>query len=124
MSVAGRESSVLKRDCSVFDRPITVSKCAGMLRETTHLPDDYIPPKSRPLLDQLDLAYRLVIARCSPEPSTWEDIAKVEGIPKRTLQHFHRTWLEGVGAPTKRRRTERPSERNMDRLLRYYSVYH
>lgn len=95
-----------------------------MLRETTSGQSDYIPPKSRPPLDQLDLAYRIVAARCSPEGSTWDTIAAAEGIPKRTLQHFYRNWLEGVGAPTKRRRSERPPSREVTRLLSYYRVYH
>lgn len=95
-----------------------------MLRERTSTPSDYIPPKSRPLLDQLDLAYRIIAARLSPEPSTWDEIAAAEGIPKRTLQHFHRTWLEGVGAPTKRRTSERAFGRDLDRLLAYHDIYH
>ena len=95
-----------------------------MLREKTAAQDDYVPPKSRPLLDQLDLAYRIIVARVSPEPSTWDEIAAAEGIPKRTLQHFHRSWLEGVGAPTKRRRSERRLARDMSRLLAYHDIYH
>ena len=76
------------------------------------------------MLDQLDLAYRIVAARYGPESSTWDEIAAVEGIPKRTLQHFFRAWLRGVGAPTSRRSSERGFARDFDRLLRYHSVYH
>jgi hypothetical protein len=95
-----------------------------MLREQTSPAGDYIRPKSRPLLGQLDLAYRIIATRFSPEPSTWDEIAAAEGIPKRTLQHFHRSWLEGVGAPTKRRSSERALGRDLNRLLSYHSVYH
>lgn len=94
------------------------------LRKLTPAARGYVPPKSRPLLDQLDLAYRIIAARLSLEPSTWDEIAAAEGIPKRTLQHFHRSWLEGVGAPTKRRRSERGLAREMNRLLAYHDIYH
>lgn len=97
---------------------------SSMLREQTAPASDYIPPKSRPLLDQLDLAYRIIVARFAPEPSTWDGIAAAEGIPKRTLQHFHQSWLEGVGAPTKRRGSERTVARNINRMLSYHHVYH
>lgn len=83
---------------------------------------DYVPPKSRSLLDQLDLAHRILAARFRAEPATWDAIAAAEKIPKRTLQHFYRSWLDGVGAPTKRRKSVRPSTRDLDRLLRYSRV--
>jgi hypothetical protein len=95
-----------------------------MLRDPTPLEDGYVPPKSRPHLDQLDLAYRIIAARFGPEPATWDEIAATEEIPKRTLQHFYRGWLEGVGAPTTRRKSLRPSARDLDRLLRYHRAYH
>jgi hypothetical protein len=94
-----------------------------MLRDRTPPQDDYTPPKSRPFLDQLDLAYRIILARLGPEEATWDEIAAEEGIPKRTLQHFYRGWLEGVGAPTKRRKSLAPSARDLDRLLTYKRVY-
>jgi hypothetical protein len=90
-----------------------------MLRENAANPEGYRPPKSRPLLEQVDLAYRIVVARYSPSPMTWDQIAAEEGIPKRTLQHFFRSWLEGVGAPTERQRTLRPRTRDVERLLAY-----
>jgi hypothetical protein len=94
------------------------------LLKSTSATGGYVPPKSRPLLDQLDLAYRIIAARLGPEQSTWDEIAAAEEIPKRTLQHFHRGWLEGVGAPTKRRESRQPSERELHRLLSYRRVRH
>jgi hypothetical protein len=98
------------------------------LLKPTSATGGYVPPKSRPLLDQLDLAYRIIAARLGPERSTWDEIAAAEEIPKRTLQHFHRGWLEGVGAPTKRpakrRESRQPSERELHRLLSYRRVRH
>jgi hypothetical protein len=90
-----------------------------MLRENAANPDGYRPPKSRPLLEQVDLAYRIVVARYSPPRMTWDQIAAEEGIPKRTLQHFFRSWLEGVGALTERQRTLGPRTRDVERLLAY-----
>jgi hypothetical protein len=74
-----------------------------MLRDKGGYPDSYIPPKSRPLLEQVDLAFRIVAARNALPSMTWDQLAVVEGVPKRTLQHFYKSWLDGVGAPTKRR---------------------
>jgi hypothetical protein len=47
---------------------------------------------------RVDLAYRIILARLGPEEATWDEIAAAEGIPKRTLQHFYRGWLEGEAA--------------------------
>jgi hypothetical protein len=65
-----------------------------MLRD----PDEavYTPPKRRPLLEQVALAYRIVVARHVVPRMTWDEIAELEGVPKRTLQHFYRAWLKGV----------------------------
>jgi hypothetical protein len=57
----------------------------------------YWPPRSRPLYEQVDLLQRIAIARCSlAGPGlTWDEIAEAEGIPKRTLQHFYRSSIDG-----------------------------
>ena len=55
-----------------------------------------MPPKSRPLLEQVALAQRIVIARHGSPRMTWDEIAELEGVPKRTLQHFYSPWLRGL----------------------------
>jgi hypothetical protein len=61
---------------------------------------DYLPPKKRSLLDQVELAQRIGIARTIRPRSTWAEIALAERIPKRTLQHFYRSWHDGLDRET------------------------
>jgi hypothetical protein len=65
-----------------------------------------VPPKSRPLREQVALLDRIVVARISPT-TTWESIAAEEGVPVRTLQHFYRRAIDGAGPPMIRRRPGR-----------------
>lgn len=78
--------------------------------------EPYIPPKSRPLREQVALLDRIVAARTSPL-TTWESIAADEGIPKRTLQHFYWRAIDGAGAPLIRRRPGRRRTRGIAGLL-------
>lgn len=80
-----------------------VSLCAEMLHDRGGLINAYVPPKSRPLLEQVELAQRIAIARSGPASLTWDQIADVERIPKRTAQHFFKAWMDGLKAPTTRR---------------------
>jgi hypothetical protein len=81
-----------------------------MLREwggppTPYFP--YVPPKSRPLYEQVDLLQRIAILRCGPPGEhgmTWDEIADAVGVPKRTLQHFYRSSLDGAVVTGRRRR--------------------
>lgn len=68
----------------------------------------YWPPRSRSLKEQVELLERIGIARVSypGKPRlTWDEIAKQEGIPKRTLQHFYRSSLKGPRVCAYYRRT-------------------
>lgn len=87
-----------------------------MLRDWGGPPEPYVPPKSRPLREQIELLNRIVVARTSPL-TTWDMIAAEEGIPKRTLEHFYRTAIDGTGPPVIPRRPGRRSTRRMARLL-------
>ncbi len=82
-----------------------------MLRDSRGPIDTYVPPKSRPLLEQIELARRIAMARSAPLSLTWDQIAEVEGIPKRTAQHFFKGWLDGLKVPT--------AGRSADSLKRY-----
>lgn len=53
----------------------------------------YWPPRSLPLYEQVDLLQRIAVARATG--STWDEIAEAEGTPKRTLQHFYRSSIDG-----------------------------
>lgn len=67
----------------------------------------YWPPRSRPLYEQVALLQRIAIARVSYAGKaglTWEEIAQHEGIPKRTLQHFYRSSIDGPRIHGYRRR--------------------
>jgi hypothetical protein len=86
-----------------------------MLRDWGGTPEPYIPPKSRPLREQVALLDRIVVARTSPL-ATWESIAAEEGVPLRTLQHFYRTAIDGAGPPAIRRRPGRRRTRRMGLL--------
>jgi hypothetical protein len=57
-----------------------------------------VSPKSRPLLEQVSLAERIMVARHERPRVTWEQLAEIEGVPKRTLQHFWAAWREGVAS--------------------------
>jgi hypothetical protein len=94
---------------------IELTDCAGMLRDRGGPIDIYVPPKSRPLLEQVELAQRVAIARTGLSMN-WEEIAGAEGIPKRTLQHFYKSWLDGLKAPRAGRRNvlERYVEDSLD----------
>jgi transposase len=77
----------------------------------------YFPPKSRSGAEQSDLAERIVVARGAG--MTWDEIAAMEGVPKRTLQHFSRGWQRGSPAADRaRRRGERapPAAQQWDAL--------
>lgn len=84
-----------------------------MLRDPWGPIDTYVPPKSRPLLEQVELARRIATAR-NGLSLTWDQIADVEGIPKRTAQHFFKGWLDGLQLPT--------AGRSADSLKRYLAV--
>jgi hypothetical protein len=71
-----------------------------MLRHEWGIIDGYKPPKSRALLEQVALAQRIAISRSVVPRMTWDELAEEEGIPKRTLQHFYRSWLDGLKEPT------------------------
>lgn len=86
-----------------------------MLRDWGEPPQPYVPPKSRSLYDQMALLQRIVAARISPM-MTWDLIAADEGIPKRTLQHFYKTAIDGTGPPMIRRRPGRQRTRGMGLL--------
>jgi hypothetical protein len=88
-----------------------------MLRNWGGPPEPYIPPKSRPLREQVALLDRLVVARISPL-ATWESIAAEEGVPVRTLQHFYRTAIDGTGPPVIPRRPGRRPTRRIESLLK------
>ena len=92
------------------------SYCAGMLRDSGGPPEPYIPPKSRPLREQVALLNRIVAARTSPLV-TWDMIATDEGIPKRTLQHFYWRAIDGAGPPAIPRRPGRRRTRGLIGLL-------
>jgi hypothetical protein len=85
-----------------------------MLRDWGESPNrsvHYVPPKSRPLYEQVDLLQRIAVLRCSlPGESgmTWDEIATTVGVPKRTLQHFYRSSLDGACVTDRRRRARRP----------------
>lgn len=51
------------------------------------------------------------MARSAPLSLTWDQIADAEGIPKRTVQHFFKGWLDGLQEPT--------AGRSADSLKRY-----
>lgn len=70
-----------------------------MLRETRG-PPSYLPPKKRSLLDQVELAQRIGVARIVRPRSTWDEIARAERIPKRTLQHFYKSFRSGMERET------------------------
>jgi hypothetical protein len=40
-----------------------------------------------------------VLAKLDPEAEAWDEIAAIEGVSKRTLQHFWRQWLDGLEVP-------------------------
>lgn len=63
----------------------------------------YWPPRSLPLYEQVDLLQRIAVARATG--STWDEIAEGEGIPKRTLQHFYRSSIDGPRVLSRRRRS-------------------
>lgn len=65
----------------------------------------YWPPRSLPLYEQVDLLQRIAVARATG--STWDEIAEVEGVPKRTLQHFYRSSIDGPRIHSHRRRSRR-----------------
>lgn len=65
----------------------------------------YRPPRSRSLYEQVNLLQRIVLFRSSVAGLTWDEIAEIEGIPKRTLQHFYRSARDGAGVTGRRRRT-------------------
>lgn len=71
----------------------------------------YWPPRSLPLYEQVALLQRIAVARATG--STWDEIAEVEGIPKRTLQHFRRSSIDGPRVlGYKRRSRTAPTNRN------------
>jgi hypothetical protein len=79
-----------------------------MLRDWGGTPLHYVPPKSRPLYEQVNLLRRIAVMRCSlpTRPGlTWDEIAAAEGVPKRTLQHFYRSSLDGANETDRRRRS-------------------
>lgn len=65
----------------------------------------YWPPRSLPLYEQVNLLQRIAMARATG--STWDEIAEIEGIPKRTLQHFYRSSIDGPRIHNYRRRSRR-----------------
>ncbi len=72
----------------------------------------YWPPRSRPLYEQVALLQRIAIARVSYPGKvglTWDEISEREGVPKRTLQHFYRSSIDGprVHAYKRRERSRR-----------------
>lgn len=86
-----------------------------MLHDWGGAPEPYIPPKSRPLREQVALLNRIVAARISPLV-TWDMIAADEGIPKRTLQHFYWRAIDGADPPVIQRRPGRRRTRGMGLL--------
>ena len=63
-------------------------------------PPSYLPPKKRSLLGQVELAQRIGVARIVRPRSTWDEIARAERIPKRTLQHFYKSFWDGLRRET------------------------
>jgi hypothetical protein len=63
----------------------------------------YWPPRSLPLYEQVDLLQRIAVARATR--STWDEIAEAEGVPKRTLQHFYRSSIDGPRIHNHKRRS-------------------
>lgn len=87
-----------------------------MLRDWGGTHEPYIPPKSRPLREQVALLDRIVAARVSPL-TTWESISVEEGVPVRTLQHFYKTAIDGAGPPVIPRRPGRRPARGRSLLI-------
>lgn len=69
-----------------------------------------------PLLQQVALAERIAVARNLRPRMTWDEIAEAEGVPKRTLQHFYRRWLDGLGRRRRRTNAERELARRLERM--------
>jgi hypothetical protein len=91
-----------------------------MLRETGG-PPSYLPPKKRSLYEQLELARRISDARIFRPRSTWDEIAEAERIPKRTLQHFYRSFQSGLERETHPGLFS-PDEDSLDQIDRNYGA--
>jgi hypothetical protein len=89
-----------------------------MLRDSGGTPRHYLPPKSRPLYEQVALLQRIGVARAVPLLMTWDEIAAEEGIPSRTLQYFYKSALDGPRAPS----TGRPGRRRTRHLTRLLNL--
>ena len=63
----------------------------------------YWPPRSLPLYEQVELLQRIAVARATR--MTWDEIAFELGVPKRTLQHFYRSSIDGPRVHGQRRRS-------------------
>jgi hypothetical protein len=54
----------------------------------------YISPAKRSAKDQAELAERIKLARESKPKRSWDELAEAEGIPKRSLQYFYRSYRD------------------------------
>jgi hypothetical protein len=92
-----------------------------MLRQEWGITDGYRPPKSRALLEQVALAYRIAVSRSVVPRMTWDELAEEEDIPKRTLQHFYRSWLDGLKEPASAQDSRRVLLERVNQMLAYTS---
>jgi hypothetical protein len=80
-----------------------------MLHAHGGYPVRYVPPKSRPLYEQVALIQRIALARCMAPAGpgmTWDEVAAQENIPKRTLQHFYKSSIQGAHHTERHRRRQ------------------